>query len=117
MKFLLDANLPYSAKAVFGSEHEAIHVQDVDLATAADIAILNWARKQKAILITRDLDFANILRVPPKSHFGILVLRLHSSYSAKEIKRVLGGFLSKTDSQSFPRSLIIVEEGRYRVRR
>lgn len=117
MKFLLDANLPYSAKDVFQEFHTAIHVRDIGLSDAPDEKIISWAKSQKVVLITRDLDFSNILNFPPRRYYGIIVLRLPAFYSASEIKRVLAGFLDKVEIKHIPRSVIIVEEGRYRIRR
>lgn len=117
MKFLLDANLPFSAKVAFPLSHEVFHVRDIGLERATDAAIFAWARKHCAVLVTRDLDFANIIQFPPRVSFGIIVLRLPSSYPAAEITRVLREFLTKADVETFPRSIVIVEEGRFRVRR
>lgn len=43
MKFLLDANIPYSAKLVFRRPYAAAHVRDIGLADAADNEILKRA--------------------------------------------------------------------------
>lgn len=117
MKFLLDANLPYSAKEVFASPHDAMHVRDLGLSAASDAVIIERAKKERAVLVTRDLDFANILRFPPRRYSGIVVLKIPSFYNAASIKRVLGEFLTKAKIESLPRSTVIVEEGRIRIRR
>src|SRR3989344_7636547 len=116
MKFLLDANLPYSAKELFAPKHEVFHVRDIELADASDEKILAWAKANEAVLITRDLDFANIQRVPPENYHGIIVLRLPSFYTANHIKKVMAEFFLKTTDESFSRSIIIFEEGRFRIR-
>ena len=61
MLFLLDANMPYSAKDLFVNPHKALHVRD--------------------------------------------------------IKRVLGNFLKKIDFASIPKSTIIAEEARFRIKK
>ena len=117
MKFLLDANIPYSAKDVFSSSSAVSHISDIGLASATDEMILKRARRERAVLITRDLEFGNALLFSPARHWGVVVLRLPSSYSAPAIKRVLGDFMAKADVRLFPKSIFIVEEGRFRVRR
>lgn len=87
MKFLLDANIPYSAKEIFSNEYEVF------------------------------LDFANILNYPPKRYYGIVVLRLPYFYSAKNIKDALFKFINTVILNDIPKSIIIVEEGRYRIRK
>ncbi len=117
MKFLLDANIPYSTVEIFPKNHKVFHVRDLGLAQATDERIIAWAKRNKAVLITRDLDFANIFNFPPKNYFGIVVIRTPYFYSAKEIKRILNGFIAKFDLKTLPRAIVIVEEGRIRIRK
>lgn len=115
MKFLLDANIPYSSKEIFGEEHIIFHVRDLSLQEASDEHIAKWAKENKAALVTRDFDFANILNFPPKEYFfGIVVLKIPYFYTASDIKRVLTDFIRKVVISTIPRSIIIVEEGRFR---
>lgn len=116
MKFLLDANIPYSATEIFASRHDARHVRDIGFANAADEDIASWAKEHGAVIITRDLDFANTIVFPPEKHCGIIVIRVPSFYSAKDIKRVLEAFMLSVDERRLERSLVIVEEGRSRFR-
>ena len=117
MLFLLDANMPYSAKELFGNPHKATHVRDINLQNAQDNDIILWAKKHKATLITRDFDFANILNFPPKNSAGIIVLKIPYFYTASDIKRVLRNFLIKIDFTSIPKSTIIAEETRFRIKK
>ncbi len=50
MKFLLDANIPYSTKVVFGTSDSVLHVRDIGLSHTSDEEILARARKEKAVL-------------------------------------------------------------------
>lgn len=117
MLFLLDANMPYSAKELFEMPHEVFHVRDLGLQHAEDIDIAVWAKQHKAALITRDFDLANILNFPPKLYFGIIVLKIPYFYTASDIKRVLKNFIHNVDFLSIPKSTIIVEETRFRTKR
>lgn len=117
MLFLLDANMPYSAKGLFENPHEAFHVRDIDLQNAQDNDIILWAKQHKAALVTRDFDFANILNFPPKDNAGIIVLKIPYFYTALDIKRALKNFLMKIDFASIPQSTIIAEEARFRIKR
>ena len=117
MLFLLDANIPYSAKELFKDPHEVLHVRDLNLQDAQDLDIAAWAKQNKAALITRDFDLANILNFPPKLYFGIIVLKIPYFYTASDIKRVLNNFLQNIDFSSIPQSTIIVEETRFRIKK
>lgn len=76
MKFKLDENLPAEAAEVLqASGFEAHAVWDESLSGAADEAIAIRARDEGRILVTLDLDFADIRTYPPGEHTGIIVLR------------------------------------------
>jgi len=117
MLFLLDANIPYSAKEIFPKRHKVVHVRDIGLTSASDQKVIKWAQFNKAVLVTRDFDFANIINFPPSQYFGILVLKIPYFYSAADIKRVLLNFIPKMDEVTVTGSTVIVEETRFRVRR
>lgn len=59
MKFLLDAQLPPRlVKALAREGHEALHVYECGLLTAKDRDIWKFALKQRAVIVTKDADFA-----------------------------------------------------------
>ncbi len=117
MLFLLDANMPYSAKKLLENPHKAYHVRDLNLQNAEDSDIISWAKQHKAALVTRDFDFANIVNFPPRLYFGIIVLKIPYFYAALDIKRVLNNFLRNVDFTSIPEATIIVEETRLRIKK
>ena len=117
MKFLLDANIPYSLQEVFPKGHNVYHVRDLNLANAQDQEIAKYAKKNKAVIVSRDLDFGNINNFPPENYYGIIILRLPYFYNAQSIKRVFQNFISKIDESEIPKSTIIVEEGRWRIKK
>lgn len=88
MKFLLDANIPYSAKESFPKQHEIFHLRDLHLQHSSDEEIIVWAQKHKSALITRDFDFANILNFPPAKHSGIIVLKIPISSVHVKVQHV-----------------------------
>lgn len=72
MKFFLDANIPYSSKSVLSNlGHEVIHAKDVGMSFAEDKEIVEYAKSNKSIVITKDLDFGN-----PKSTQLLLIKEL-----------------------------------------
>ena len=110
--------MPRSAKSVFADTDEVVHVRDVGLANASDSDILGYALREQAVVITRDLDFANIVLHPIKSHAGVVVLRVPSSFKAMQITQFLSWFLKEIgDKHDLWHALTIVEPNRFRVRR
>jgi predicted nuclease of predicted toxin-antitoxin system len=118
MRFFLDAGMPRSAiDAIAQSGHEPEFSRDIGLASASDSQIAAHAKSTGAVLVTRDLDFADIRRYPPDEYHGILVLRLHDQAVASEFAFVLKQFLSEPSFvAALPGRLAIVELDRARFR-
>jgi len=93
-----------------------VHVRDLGLGSATDAEIARHALKEKAVIITRDLDFANIILHPISTHYGVVVLRVPSYFTVKHIISLLKIFFSKVMTENLIRRLTIVEPGRYRMR-
>jgi predicted nuclease of predicted toxin-antitoxin system len=66
MKFKLDENLPLAARDVFSEAgYDALSVHDQAVAGAADEHLAQICRAEERILVTLDLDFADIRLYPP----------------------------------------------------
>jgi hypothetical protein len=75
------------------------------------------ARLTGAILLTRDLDFANIRQYPPEDYPGLVVLRLPDDATARAIVGVLERFVREpTFLAALSGRLAIVEADRVRFR-
>lgn len=62
MKFLIDNALsPVIARILAGEGHDAVHVQDLGLAEAPDVDILERAVADERIVVTADTDFGTLL--------------------------------------------------------
>ena len=117
MKFLLDADVPRSVgKVLVSLGHDVTDIRDIGGLAVADAAIYGLIRKQDRILITRDLDFSNILLYPPPSNAGIIVLRVHL-LSTDEIIDVIKDLIKRVSENELIGSLVIARKGHYRLRR
>ena len=77
MKFKLDENMPADLAAMLQKEgHDVADVAGEGLAGEDDLPVLRAAAKEDRILVTFDLDFADIRQYPPGTHAGIIVFRL-----------------------------------------
>jgi predicted nuclease of predicted toxin-antitoxin system len=90
-------------------------VAEENLAGADDAAIALRVRSEGRVLITLDLDFANIQAYPPSTHSGIIVLRLR-----RQDKHAILGLVLRVISALKTRlpagDLWIVEPDRIRFR-
>jgi predicted nuclease of predicted toxin-antitoxin system len=76
LKLKIDENLPSEcAEILRDGGFEADTVADERLTGAEDSAIAVRSRAEGRVLITLDLDFANIRAYPPAEYAGIIVLR------------------------------------------
>jgi predicted nuclease of predicted toxin-antitoxin system len=79
LKFKVDENLPTEyAPILREAGFEADTVSDEKLSGAGDSVLSERCRAEDRVLMTLDLDFANVQAYPPKSHPGIVVFRSKS---------------------------------------
>ena len=118
MRFLVDANLPRSTVALLQRHgHAAEHVRDLGLGQAPDSQIAARVRTSSAVLMTRDLDFADIRNYPPGSYPGIIVLRLPDDAAAQDIVTLVERLLKQSELLTqVPGHLVILEADRVRFR-
>lgn len=117
-KFILDENLPNSTVEVFTRQGlDASHVRLKGLFALTDKKLIELAKREGRVLVTRDLEFGNLINYPLKSHRGIIVLRLPETYTVRQINKTLEEFLRDVTVSELERALVIVEPKRYRVRK
>ena len=64
MKLLLDQDVyAVTARFLFDTGHDVIHVAQIGLSQASDEEILRAAQEQNRILVTRDRDYGNLVFV------------------------------------------------------
>ncbi len=79
MKFKVDESLPTEYTTILrGAGFEADTVSDENLSGASDSVLSERCCTEDRVLMTLDLDFANLQVYPPKSHPGIVVFRSKS---------------------------------------
>lgn len=110
--------MPRSAvNVVCNLGHEVELARDIGLGDAPDSRIAEHAIATSAVLVTRDLDFADIRRHPPERYDGIVVLRLSDDATADDVAKVFERFLRQPSFLNRLRGhLAIVEPERVRFR-
>ncbi len=117
-RFLIDEDLPRLPSVRLQQEgHEAVHVTDIELRGAPDPDIFQRAQERRAILISRDLGFANILQYLPGTHQGIVVVRFPSEIRSQALVEELVERLATVSETEFAEILIILEPSQMRIRR
>jgi len=76
LKLKIDENLPAEcAEILVQGGFQAETVADEGMTGADDSALADASRSEGRIMVTLDLDFANIRAYPPTDYAGIIVLR------------------------------------------
>ncbi len=117
-KFVIDEDIPRSTGKVL-KEHgyDAKDIRDYGLRGAADEEIYEFAQKEKAVILTGDRDFGNILRFPLGDHFGIVVAHFPNEMTTTEINRYLLERFKVLSEDDFKGNVIIIETHKIRIRR
>ncbi len=116
MKFKVDENLPVECTQVLcRAGFDAVTAAEQKLSGADDTVLAKHCSQENRILVTLDLDFANIQAYPPKLHSGIVVLRPNSQEKPR-LLALLSRLLAVLRERSPEQQLWIVEENRIRYR-
>jgi len=76
LKFKVDENLPLEfASCLRDAGYDAETAGSEELSGANDAKLFERCQAESRVLITLDLDFANVYAYPPHSSAGIVVLR------------------------------------------
>jgi predicted nuclease of predicted toxin-antitoxin system len=116
LKFKIDENLPAECAVLFREAgFEEATAAEQQLSGADDSVLFERCRAESRVLVTLDLDFANVQAYPPGSHSGVVVFR-----SKSQDKPTLVSLLKRTlpvlIQRSPERQLWIVEPDRIRYR-
>jgi len=116
VNFKIDENLPAGAAEILRSiGFAADTVADENLSGAKDETVATASRSGGRILVTLDLDFANIRAYPPGEHTGIIVPRVKRQDKATVlayVRRLAAALTSRNPSGE----LWILDGDRIRVR-
>jgi predicted nuclease of predicted toxin-antitoxin system len=118
LTFLIDEDISRSTAQIIKKKgFEVLDARDCGLKGKSDEEIFKFAQKKKAVILTGDMGFGNLLRFPVGSHAGIVIAHFPNEMPTSEINRqIIVAFDSLTEND-FKGNLIIIEPGRVRIRR
>lgn len=117
MKLKLDENLSrYLKQTLSALQHDVITVADENLLSQPDTVVGAAANGEGRILLTLDLEFADLRKYPPGSHPGIILFRPRS-FGPLAVNRFVEDFVRDTDLVLVTGCVVVVDPGRVRVRR
>jgi len=116
MRFKVDENLPVeAAEALRQAGHDAATVLEQRHGGSADAQLAALCQRESRILVTLDMDFADIRAYPPAEFPGLIVLRLRQQ-DKPQVLDVLTRLMQLFGQEPLDRNLWIVDEKRVRIR-
>ena len=117
MRFLIDANLsPRIVQRVRDAGHEALHVADVGLLSAADDVILDRAGTAGEVIVTADADFGTLLALGGHAGPSVLMLRSSDHLTPDDQAALLLRAVERVEDDLVAGAIATITPGRIRVR-
>jgi predicted nuclease of predicted toxin-antitoxin system len=116
MRFKIDENLHDDVAALLvNAGHDAKTVHDQGIRGCDDAVRSQLCAAEARVIVTLDLDFADIRAFPPAQSAGMIVLRIRDQ-SRPHILNVLNRALPLINQESLAGRLWIVSEAGVRIR-
>lgn len=118
MRFLVDESLsPRVAQLLRIAGHDAVHVREIGLTSAADPVVLEAAAEDERVLITADTDFGGLLVQGRKRQPSVVLFRGEVSRRAESQASVLLANLQQIQADLEEGAIAVIGDRRMRVRR
>ena len=118
MKFLVDNALsPVVAERLGQAGHDAVHVRDYGLQTAADETIFDRAASEERILVSADTDFGTILALRRERNPSLLLFRQERDRRPEHQAALLLANLAGIEPELDKGCVAVIEPARLRIRR
>ncbi len=116
MKLKLDENLSRHLKPVLiGLGHDVLTAADENLLSHPDTEIAQAAKEEQRMLMTLDVEFADLRKYPPGSHPGVILFR-PLSLSPMSVNTFITDFIRRTNLDKLAACVAVVDPVHARVR-
>jgi len=117
VRFLADMGVSQAVVEFLRSiSNDVVHLRDEGLQRLPNGEIFDKAANEDRIVLTFDLDFGEIIACSAGFKASVILFRLHNTRSAHVVER-LRFVLEQSAAALAQGAIIVVEEGRHRVRR
>ena len=115
MKIVVDMNLSPEWVPLFARNgFEACHWKDIGAADAPDVEILFWAAQHDHVVLTQDLDFAQLLFMTRAVTPSVVLLRIHKEHDDAIRHHILRSFHQLSSLLESGHRLVVLDEHRAR---
>jgi len=116
MKLKLDENLSRHLKPVLiGLGHDVLTAADENLLSHPDTELAQAAKEDQRMLMTLDVEFADLRKYPPGAHPSVILFR-PLSLSPLSVNAFITDFVRRTDPDKLDACVAVVDPVNVRVR-
>jgi predicted nuclease of predicted toxin-antitoxin system len=116
MRFLADMGVSQRVVTwLRASGHDVVHLREQGLQKLPNGEIFEKATRERRVILTFDLDFGEIVALSRGARTSVAVFRLRDTRTETVIAR-LGRVLGESSDALEQGAVVIVEDGRHRVR-
>jgi predicted nuclease of predicted toxin-antitoxin system len=116
MKLKLDENLSRHLKPPLTRlGHDVLTAADENLLSCSDTEIAAAALREERMLLTLDVEFADLRKYPPGSHPGIILFR-PPSFGPLSVNKFIADFVTSADLSKLTSCVAIVDPVNVRIR-
>ena len=116
MKLKLDENLSRHLKTpLMNLGHDVLTASDENLLSCPDSEVAAEAFKENRMLLTLDVEFADLRKYPPGSHPGIILFRL-ASFGPLSVNQFIVDFVRSSDLSQLSSCIAVVDPENIRIR-
>jgi predicted nuclease of predicted toxin-antitoxin system len=116
IKFKLDEHFGTRLQKVFlDSGYNTETVRHENLQGISDKNLFEVCKKEGRCLVTLDLDFSDVIRFPPYSSPGIVILRSRKRVTLRDLKKLIFQLLHLLKTNTIKSQLWVVEQNRIRI--
>ncbi len=95
--------------------HDVLRARDLGLSAASDTALLERARQDRRVLVTRDKGYGALAFVAGQAHAGIVLLRVTPG-TLEGVHQELRRFFAEHPAIEMTGHVVVIEPGRHRIR-
>jgi predicted nuclease of predicted toxin-antitoxin system len=116
MKLKLDENLSRHLKTpLMNLGHDVLTASDENLLSCPDSEVAAEAFKENRMLLTLDVEFADLRKYPPGSHPGIILFR-PASFGPLSVNQFVVDFVRSSDLSQLSACIAVVDPEKIRIR-